>query len=79
MQIISFAIWRQRFPKFKGIVSANYLSTCCSKSSIATQSIGDDLLEILEEILSYGIGGLFTPLNLFLFCLTGVCQTYPGM
>jgi hypothetical protein len=25
----------------------------------ATQSICDDLLEILEEILSYGIGGLY--------------------
>ena len=30
---------------------------------IATQSICADLLGILEEILSYGIGGLFTPLN----------------
>jgi hypothetical protein len=38
----------------------------------ATQSICTDLLGILKEILSYGIGGLFTQLNLFLLCLTGV-------
>jgi hypothetical protein len=31
----------------------------------ATQSICDDLLEILKEIFSYGIGGLPAPLNLF--------------
>jgi hypothetical protein len=30
---------------------------------IATQSICADLLGILEEILSYGIGGLFTPVE----------------
>ena len=116
---ISFAIGRYHFPKFKGIVRANYLSTCCPKfkgffhflnkrftadsnalcppgffitivsldctvhpfavsifliiivnlthsnrciffwPGIATQSICVDLLGILEEILSYGIGGLY--------------------
>ena len=41
-----------------------------SLPGIAIQSICVDLLRILEEILFYGIGGLFNPLNLFLFCLT---------
>ena len=39
-----------------------------SLPGIATQSTGADLLGTLKEILAYGIGGLFTPLNLFIFC-----------
>ena len=30
MLVIRFAIWRQHFPKLKGIVCANYLSTFIS-------------------------------------------------
>jgi hypothetical protein len=70
--IVCFAIWRYHLPKFKGIVSANYLSTlnlarsnrCIfSLPGIATQSICADLLEILREILSYGTGGLYARHN----------------
>jgi hypothetical protein len=31
IQITIFAMWRYRLPKFKGIVSAKYLSSGCSK------------------------------------------------
>jgi hypothetical protein len=44
------------------------------KRARATRPICVDLLGISEEILSYGIGGLFTPLNLFLLCLTGFAK-----
>ena len=37
------------------------------------------LLRIWEGILVYGSYGLFTPLNLFFLCLSGVFQMYPGI
>jgi hypothetical protein len=61
------------------MLSIKYLSLSFSLPGKATQSICTDLLGILKEILSYAIGGLFNPLNLFLLCLTGVCQTWPGI
>jgi len=41
------------------------LADCCIffLPGKATQSICADLLGILEEILPYGIGGLFTPVK----------------
>ncbi len=62
-----------------GSLSLPYGVIVSRSSKVATQSICVDLLEILEEILSYGIGVLFTPLNLFLLCLSGVCQTWPSI
>ena len=39
----------------------------------------DSLCQISTKNLSCGTDGLFTPLNLFLLCLTGVCQMYSGI
>jgi hypothetical protein len=39
----------------------------------------DGLWQISTKNLSCGTDGLFTPLNLFLLCLTGVCHTCPEM
>ena len=65
----------QRLSRTRSVLD-NVANRCIfSLPDTATQSICADLLEILTEILSYGTGGLFTPLNLFLLCLTGVCQT----
>ncbi|MEE8480936.1 MAG: hypothetical protein V3T59_06825 [Desulfobacterales bacterium] len=55
-------------PVFAGLnrsIFMQKLADCCIffLPGIATQSICADILGILEEILSYGIGGVFTPLN----------------
>jgi hypothetical protein len=68
---------RHRFQRRRlGSTNLTHSNRCIfSLPGIATQSICAGLLGILREILPYGIGGLFAPLNLFLLCLTEVCQT----
>jgi len=58
---LSSGIGGRNRPEYAHLLSLPLLFDCTALSThlLAIQSSGDDLVETLEEILSYGIGGLY--------------------